>query len=153
MKTQQTVFNSPSLLKKIACVLTALLMFAVPAFATPTALSTVVLVQNNVSVTAGQLVVTMTACDNVNGNSFVSTGREVLLVQNTAGGAGTFTVTSVADALGRTDTSLTAYSLAASAIAAVQMKYQTGWVSGSGTATVTLACSAATMKFAVLQYN
>jgi hypothetical protein len=150
MKTNQTVYSSPSLLKRITCVLAALLMFALPAFATPTALSTIVLVQNNVAVTAGQLVITFTACDNVNGNSFISTGREVLFVQNSAGGAGTFTVTSVPDALGRSDTSLTAYSLAAGAFAAVQMKYQTGWISGTS---VTLACSAATMKFAVVQYN
>jgi hypothetical protein len=150
MKTQQTVYTRPSLLKKITCVLGALLMFAVPAFATPTALSTIVLVQNNVAVTAGQLVVAFTACDNVNGNSFVSTGREVLLVDNTAGSSGTFTVTSQPDALGRSDTSLTAYSLAAGAIAAVQMKYQTGWINGTS---ITLACSAATMKFAVVQYN
>jgi hypothetical protein len=150
MKTQQTALNKPSLLKRITCVLAALLMFAVPAFATPTALSTIVLVQNNVAVTAGQLVLTFTACDNVNGNSFVSTGREVLLVNNTAGSSGTFTVTSVPDALGRSDTTLTAYSVAAGAIVGVQMKYQAGWISG---ASISLACSAATMKFAVVQYN
>jgi hypothetical protein len=141
----------PSFLKKTACVLAAMLMFASTAFATPTALSVVTTIQNNVAVTAGQLTITFTACDNVNGNSFVSTGREVLVVSNTAGAPGTFTVSSVPDSLGRSDTSLTAYSVAASGFAAVQMKYQTGWIQTGGT--ISLACSAATMKFAVLQTN
>lgn len=144
MKTQ------PSFFKKSLCIAVTLMLFVTSAFATPTALTTTVLVQNNVAVTAGQLVIPFTACDNVNGNSFISTGREILFVNNTAGSAGTFTVTSVPDALGRSDTSLTAYSVAAAGIAAVQMKFQAGWISGTS---VTLACSAATMKFAVVQYN
>jgi hypothetical protein len=143
--------TKPSFLKRTVCTLVALLMFASTAFATPTALTTTVLVQNNVAITAGQITLTFTACDNTNGNSFVSTGREVLLVDNTAGSAGTFTVTSVPDSLGRSDTSLTAYSVAAAGVAAVQMKYQTGWIQTGGT--INLTCSAATMKYAVLQYN
>jgi hypothetical protein len=143
--------KQPSFLKKTACVLVAMMLFATSAFATPTALSTTVVIQNNVAVTAGQLVFNWTACDNVNGNSFVATGREVVLVNNTAGTAGTFTISSVPDSLGRSDTSLTAYSVAAAAFTAVQMKYLTGWLQTGGT--VNLTCSAATMKFAVLQYN
>jgi hypothetical protein len=141
----------PSFLKKAACMVCAVMLFVTSAFATPTALSTSMLIINNVAVTAGQLAITFTACDNVNGNSFVATGREVLLVENTAGSSGTFTVSSVPDALGRSDTSLTAYSVAASAFAAVQMKYLTGWQQSGGS--VNLSCSAATMKFAVLQTN
>jgi len=143
--------KQPSFLKKTLCLIAALLMFASSAFATPTALSTTVLVQNNVAVTAGQLVFTWTACDNVNGNSYVATGREIILVNNTAGSSGTFTVSSLPDALGRSDASLTAYSVAAAAYTAIQMKYLTGWLQSGGT--VNLSCSAATMKFAILQTN
>jgi hypothetical protein len=142
--------QQPSFLKKTICIAAALFMFAAQAFATPTALATTVLTQNNVSVTAGALNLTFTACDATNGNSFVSTGREVLLVQNSGGSTYTFTVNSVADNFGRTDTSLTAYSLAASAIAAIQMKYQAGWMSGT---TISMTCSNAAIKYAVLQYN
>jgi hypothetical protein len=141
-----------SFLKKSACVLAALALFVTSAFATPTALTTQVLVQNNVAVTAGQLTLTFTACDTVNGNSFTATGREVLLVDNTGGSTYTFTVSSVADQLGRTDTSLTSYSVATTVIAAVQMKYLTGWVQ-NGTQTVNLTCSNAALKYAVVQFN
>lgn len=145
--------KQPSFLKKTGCVLAALLMLATAAFATPTALSTIVLVQNSVSVTAGQLTLTFTACDTVNGNSFTSTGREVLIVNNTGGSAYTFTVSSVADSLGRTDSSLTNYSVAAGAIVAIQMKYQTGWIQSTATSAVDLTCTNAAVKYAVLQYN
>lgn len=140
-----------SFVKKTACAIAALLLLVSSAFATPTALATITLVQNNVAVTAGQLAITFTACDNVNGNSYVATGRETLLVQNTNSSAGTFTVTSIPDALGRSDTSLTTYSVAASGFAAIQMKYLMGWQQSGGT--ILLSCSAATMKYAVLVSN
>lgn len=121
-----------------------------PAFAfTATPLTVIVLKQNNYAVIAGDLTITYTACDNSNGNSFVATGQEILLVQNSAGSSGTFTVASVPDSLGRSDTSLTTYSVAAAGFAAIQMKYTQGWISGT---TIGLTCSAATMKFAVLRY-
>ena len=143
--------SKSSLLKKTLCTLAALTMFVTTAFATPTALTPIVLVQNNVSVSAGALTLTFTACDAANGNSFVSTGREVLLVQNSGGSSYTFTVSSVADSLGRTDASLTSYSVAASVIVGVQMKYQTGWIQSGGT--INLTCSNAAIKYAVVQYN
>lgn len=142
--------QQPSFLKKTMCLAAALLMFAAQAFATPTALTTTILIQNNTAVTAGTLNLTFTACDATNGNSFVSTGREVLLVQNSGGSTYTFTINSVADNFGRTDSSLTAYSLAASAVAAIQMKFQTGWISGFS---ISMTCSNAAIKYAVLQYN
>src|ERR1022692_3994335 len=129
MKTQQTALSKPSFLKKSLCLFAAVLMFATTAFATPTALSTTVLKINgnvNAPITAGSLVIPFTACDATNGNSFVATGREVLIVNNTGGSAYTFTVTSTADALNRLDTSLTTYSVAAGAVVAVQMKNLTG---------------------------
>jgi hypothetical protein len=144
--------TKPSFFKKSTCLIAAVLLFVSSAFATPTSLTTSVLVQNNVAVTAGQLAITFTACDNVNGNSFVGTGREVLFVQNTGGSSGTFTVSSVPDSLGRSDTSLTAYSVGAAGFAAVQMKYLQGWIQNTNQ-TINLTCSAATMKFAILQTN
>lgn len=139
-------------MRKITAVASILVLFATLAFATPTALTPVTLKQNNYTVQAGDLTITYAACDNTNGNSFIGTGQEVLLVQNSDTAAHTFTVTSVADSLGRTDSSLTGYSVAASSFAAIQMKYLQGW-GASGTNTVTLACNSALIKFAVVRYN
>lgn len=145
--------QQPSFLKKTVCLLAAVLMFASTAFATPTVLSTQVLLINgsaNAPITAGSLAITFAACDATNGNSFTSTGREVLLVQNSGGSAYTFTVTSIADQLNRLDTSLTTYSVAAGAYAAVQMKNLNGWqASGS----ISMTCSNTSVKFAVIQTN
>lgn len=141
-------------LQKAIAIALLVMVTSIAAFATPTALSTQTLIQNNAVVTAGQLAITFAACDNVNGNTFISTGREILFVQNTDASPHTFTATPVVDPYGGTNTSLTNYSLAASgstgAFSAVQMKYQIGWVSGS---TISLTCSSNLIKFAVLQYN
>jgi hypothetical protein len=144
--------SKPSLLTRITAIGLMVVFTSLAAFATPTALSTIVLVQNNVAVTAGQLSITFTACDVANGNSFTATGREILLVNNTGGSTYTFTVSSVADTLGRTDTSLTTYSVATTVITGVQMKYLTGWVQNN-TQTINLSCSNAALKYAVIQFN
>lgn len=141
-----------SLFTRITAVSLMIVFTSLMAFATPTGLTTQILVQNNVAVTAGQLSVTYAACDTANGNSFTATGREILEVNNTGGSSFTFTVSSVADSLGRTDTSLTTYSVAAGVIAHVQMKYLTGWVQ-NGTQTINLTCSNVGIKYAVVQYN
>lgn len=137
-------------MRKITAVCSVLVLFAMLAFATPTALTPVTLKQNNYAVQAGDLTLTFSACDNTNGNSFIATGQEILLVQNTDTATHTFTVSSVADALGRTDTSLTNYTVAASGFAAIQMKATTGWFSGG---IDTLSCSSNLIKFAVVRYN
>jgi hypothetical protein len=145
--------QKPSFLKKTVCLVAALLMFASTAFATPTGLTTQVLLINgsaNAPITAGSLAITFAACDAVNGNSFTSTGREVLVIFNSGGSAYTFTVNSVADQLNRLDTSLTTYSVAAGAYAAVQMKNLTGWQSSGS---ISMTCSNASVKFAVIQTN
>jgi hypothetical protein len=145
--------KKPSLFTRITAVLLLVTMSSIAAFATPTLLSTQVLLINgsaNAPITAGSLNLTFTACDTTNGNSFASTGREVLLVNNTGGSTYTFTVTSVADSLNRLDTSLTSYSVAAGVIAAVQMKNLTGWQQGG---TIQMTCSNVAVKFAVLQTN
>lgn len=143
-----------SIFQKATSIALLVMIAAVSAFASPTALTTQTLIVNNVQVSALQLAVTFTACDNVNGNSFVSTGREILFVQNSDASPHTFTVTPVADPYGGTNTTLTNYSLAATgstgSFSAVQMKYQIGWTSGS---TISLTCNSNLLKFAVLQYN
>jgi hypothetical protein len=153
IRTHQTALNKPSLFKKTVCLLAALVMFAVPAFATPTGLTTQVLLINgsaSAPITAGSLAITFAACDATNGNSFTATGREVLLVFNSGGSAYTFTVTSVADSLNRLDTSLTTYSVAAGAYAAVEMKNLTGWIQSGA---INMTCSNTSVKFAVIQTN
>ena len=99
-------------------------------------------------VSAGSLDFVFTAADNVNGNSFVSTGRELLLVENTDAGAQTFTVTSVADSLLRTG-DVGPYSMASGANALFVVAAQPGWKQTDGTVHVT--ASAATVKFAVVR--
>jgi hypothetical protein len=112
-----------------------------------TALVVTVLKQNNVVINAGDLVVTMTASDTVNGNSFPATGNEVLLVQNTDVSAHTFTITSTPDVMGRTS-DLAAYSLAASAIVAIQEANLGGWRQVDGN--IYLVSTSALLKYGVL---
>jgi len=116
-----------------------------------TALTVVTLKPNNYAVVAGDLLITPAAMDAANGNSFVATGQEVLVFQNTDSSPHTVTVTSVADALGRTDASLTAYSIPATSIASIQMKSLAGWLQPGSL--VFLATSSALVKVAVLRYQ
>lgn len=143
-----------SSLQRAIAVLVLFAFSSVAAFAVATPVTTQILIQNNAQVTAGQLAVAFVACDNTNGNTFVSTGREVLLVQNTDASPHTFTATPVADPYGGTNATFTNYSLAASgsagAFSAIQMKFQIGWVTGS---TISLTCSSNLIKYAVVQYN
>lgn len=153
------MIRKPSFLKQVMCLIVAgaMLMLASPAFATPTALTVQVLVLNNGTPSAGGLAITYTACDNVNGNSYTMTGREVLLVRNTDTASHTFTVTPTTDQWGGTNTSLTSYSLAATGSAgadsAVQMKFSQGWATGASSNTINLTCSSALIKYAVVQFN
>jgi hypothetical protein len=88
------------------------------------------------------------ACDASNGNSFPITGREILLVQNSGMSGYTFTVSSVADGLGRTN-DITTYALGAGLFAAVNFRGGvTGWKQTDGT--VHLACSNAAILYAVI---
>lgn len=136
---------------KIIALASLLVVFAGMAFATPTALTVLVLKQNNYPVQAGDLSTTFTACDTVNGNSFVVTGQEILLVQNSDASTHTFTVTSVADSYGRLDTSLTNYTVAVSpAIVAIQVKQLAGWAQTGQV--INMTCSSALLKFEVLRY-
>jgi hypothetical protein len=114
-----------------------------------TALTPVQLKLNNYAVAAGDLVVTPVAMDAVNGNSFAATGQEVLLFKNTDTAPHTITITSVADPYGRTDASLTAYSIAAGATCMIQMKQLQGWLESG--ALVYLATNSALVFVSVLR--
>ena len=138
-------------LQKAIAIAVLLIVCSIAAFATPTLLSTAVLFQNNAQITAGQITVTPAACDTVNGNTFNATGREILLLQNTDTSAHAITITPVADPYGGTNTSLTSYSLPASSISMVQMKFLIGWAS-AGVVTIP-ACSSNLIKIAVVQFN
>lgn len=126
-----------------------IIVASVAAFATATALTTQVLVQNNAQVTAGALAITVAACDNTNGNSFTFTGREVLLLQNTDSSAHTVTLTPVVDQFGGTNSTFTAYSIPATSFAAVQMKFSNFATAG----VVSMTCNSNLIKIAVLQTN
>jgi hypothetical protein len=91
---------------------------------------------------------TLVAGDNVNGNSVPSTGREIIIVQNTAGVAGTITVSSVADAFNRSG-DITAYSVPAAGFAVLGPFPLQGWKQADGNLYLTV--SAATMLVAVVQ--
>lgn len=113
-------------LKALALFVASLISFA-PAWAVPTTLT----VQQSPSVystiAADGADVTMTAGDASNGNDFVSSGDEIVIVQNThATLAYTVTFTSVADSLNRTG-DITAYSLAAGDIAVFGPFPAHGW--------------------------
>lgn len=116
-----------------------------------TALTVVALKPNNYAVVAGDLLITPAAMDAANGNSFQATGQEVLVFYNSDSSAHTVTVTSVADQLGRTDASLTSYSIPATSFAAIQMKALAGWLEAGNL--VYLATSSALVKVSVLRYQ
>lgn len=90
---------------------------------------------------------TFTAADVANGNSFAASGDELILVQNTDTGAHHYSVSSVADVLGRTK-DLTSVSIAAGAIHALPKLPNDGWRQSDGN--IYVNGDDATVKFAVL---
>jgi hypothetical protein len=134
----------------VVLVMAAMMLTSQAAFAVPTSLTVQALKENNYPVIAGDLAFTLTACDNVNGNSFKATGKEILIVQNSDGAAPhTFSVTSVVDPFGRLDSSLTGYSVPLNGFAVINVNTLAGWRQADGT--VQLACNNALIKFAVVQ--
>ncbi len=99
-------------------------------------------------VAADSLDVTIAASDNTNGNYFVGTGRELILVRNTAGVAGTVTFTSVADQYSRKG-DITAYSIGAGETAMFWVGNLVGWDQGGGQ--IYIDTSASTMNIAVIR--
>jgi hypothetical protein len=100
---------------------------------------------------AGDLDYTMAAGD-VTGNTFVCTGREIVLIYNPVGGSTyTVTITSVANAKNRTG-NVAAYSMAAGDFIAWAggLTSQPGWKNAS-TGVITLTASNAAVLIAVVR--
>lgn len=94
------------------------------------------------------LALTFAASDNVNGNSFPATGKEVVIVFNSDTVAQTVTFLSVADSFGRTS-DITAYSIPAAGYAMFSVGQLAGWAQTDGT--IHINSSAATLKLAVVR--
>lgn len=138
--------------RAMLALLIAIFTFAVglPAHAVRTTLTAV----TPPSLTAGALTAnsadfTFTAADTSNLNEVVLSGREILLVYNSDGtNPYTFTVTSVADALGRTG-DITTYSLAAGEYGVVGPFPVIGWSQSNGK--LYFQGSNAAIKFAIIK--
>ena len=102
------------------------------------------------AVTANGLDFAFTAADEVNGNAFACTGRELVLVRNThATDATTVTISSAPDPYGRTK-DITAYSLAAGEFAAFWIGKTAGWRQSDGKVNLDVA-GTGTIGFAVIR--
>lgn len=82
--------------------------------------------------TADSAKIPLVAADNVNGNSFTSTGRELLVINNPTAGALTVTVHSVADQYLRSG-DITAYSIPAGETHVLGPFPGSGWKQSDGT--------------------
>lgn len=90
---------------------------------------------------------TMTAADTSNYNQFTATGNDLLIIHNTGGSDYTFTVTSTADAYGRTK-DITTETIAAGAYKIVGPLQITGWQQTDGK--IYLQASNAAVKFGIV---
>jgi hypothetical protein len=97
--------------------------------------------------TAG-VVLTMAIWDATNGNQFVSTGKDIIVVWNTDTISHTYTIHSVADDKNRTG-DITTQSIAASAHHIIGPLPSDSWAQTGGF--ITVDASDATVKFGVLQ--
>lgn len=94
------------------------------------------------------VLVPFTASDVSNGNYFTFTGKELLVVRNTAGSGGTFTIHSAPNQRGRTK-DITTEALAAGAYKVLgPFTQKVGWAQSDGTFWVN--GSATTIAFAVI---
>jgi hypothetical protein len=89
------------------------------------------------------------ASDATNGNQFaLGAGKYLLLARNTAGGAGTITLTSAPDTFKRTG-DITTYSIAAGKQIAFALDQQAGWIQSDGNFYMT--GSATTIEWCILR--
>lgn len=95
----------------------------------------------------GSVAYTFTAHDIVNENDFLTTGREVLLIESSDAGVQDVVITSAPDSYGRTQ-DLTV-SVAAGATRAVYFSTRDGWMQSDGA--IYLDCTVATIGYAVLR--
>jgi len=118
--------------------------------ANPTAITVQEIKAPFAAITANSADFTFAAGTITDGDTFVCTGRELLLFQNTDVGAVTVTITSVDDEKGRAE-DITSYSLGAGefAVFGVGLTNAKGWKSTSGTIRITV--SDADLKVAVLR--
>jgi len=103
------------------------------------------------AITAGSADFTLAAGDAVNGNSFVCTGKELLIVNNSDGALPYYvTISSVDDEKGRSE-DITQYSLAAGdyAVFGVGLTNSKGWKQTSGV--INIAVENAAVLVAVLR--
>jgi hypothetical protein len=150
MKFARRSFAFVAVLVALAGIITFLPLNPVHATG-PTALTPVTVRINNYQVQAGDLVVVPAACDAVNGNSYIYTGQEILMVYNSGGSGYTYTVTPATDAYGAQNTTLSAVAIAAGAFDFVQMSNPQGWITSGNL--INLTCSNAAVKFAVLRHS
>lgn len=90
---------------------------------------------------------TMTAADSSNGNQFVASGKDLLVIHNTGGSDYTFTVTSAADERGRTK-DITTETITAGTYKIVGPLELMGWRQSDGY--VYVSASNAAVKFGVI---
>lgn len=90
---------------------------------------------------------TMAAADVANGNKFTASGSDLIVIENTGASTYTFTITSVADAFGRTG-HITTENITAGQTKIVGPLPLAGWAQTDGT----IHCSAsnAAVKFGVV---
>ncbi len=91
---------------------------------------------------------TYLAADTVNDEQTTLTGREIVLVQNTTGGALTCTFTSTVDIFSRTG-DITAYSVGANEFAMFGPFEQAGWIQTDGN--LYFSGSAVGLEFAIIR--
>lgn len=101
-------------------------------------------------VTPGTLALALAfaASDASNGNSFVASGKEIVVLYNSDSAPHTVTFDSVADGFGRTG-DITAYNVPAGTYAMFNVGQLTGWKQADGT--FRLQTSDATLKVAIIR--
>jgi len=103
--------------------------------ADPTAITVQTITAPFAAITAGSADFTLAAGDATNGNTFICTGREILIVQNTDGANPYYvTITSVDDEQNRAE-NITEYALAVAdfAVFGIGLTNSKGWKSTAGT--------------------
>lgn len=135
-------------LKLLALALSLATLVVPPAFAVRTAITVKTPQKIDGTVSAGAADATFTAADTTNKNSFVSTGREIVIAFNSGGADYTATITSAPDDLGRTK-DVDAYALQAGDYAVFGPVKQKGWKQSDGK--IYLEGSNAAVKFLVIR--
>lgn len=102
---------------------------------------------------AGAAAFTMAAADNVNGNSFPHTGREIIIARNKDAGAQTVTLTSVANPADNRTGDITTYSLPIGSVTPTYAIFGpfpvNGWRQSDGN--FYLTASSANIEFAIIR--